>query len=57
MNVLLDRAQGYAPPRAAYAARAEQAIAVGATQLAREIALEGVSAEAARLRPAVTYAA
>lgn len=57
MNVLLDQAQGYAPPPAAYTVCAEQALAAGEWARAREIALDGVTGEALRLQPAATYAA
>jgi CRP-like cAMP-binding protein len=59
MNVLLDRAQGYVAPVAAYAVQAEHALAAGSPLSARGLVMAGLAAEAMRLhhRPAGTRAA
>jgi len=50
MNVLLDRAQGYAAPVAGYVAAMDRALAGGSPAAARELVLNGLRTDVSRLR-------
>jgi CRP-like cAMP-binding protein len=50
MNVVLDRAQGYAPPRRPYVAMMERALATGSALAARAAVMDGLEADLAELR-------